>query len=240
MSIFIRYGNYSHDPGEVEYSLQRSSTETERRSVYADNVTVTLNGRLFADSSIEIERKLKALLAAYRKQNQDFAIIVNRQKSVINMRSRDTISGIRVTSQPSFPSNRLASHVTFLDYTIQLQWESIVPGMAFALKSFRETLTFEGGGPTYGHLETIDALPQKQQTRRFTVYLAQQSGSAVGLFTRPRLPPPIWPASLVRAPRRSLDNGMLVGDRQTDLSVQWDYAFESAYPLFGTPHRWGA
>ena len=240
MSIFIRYGNYSHDPGEVEYSIQRSATETERRQVYADNVTVTLNGRRFADSSREIERKLKGLLAAYAKQNQDFAIIIDRQKSVINKRSRDTISGIRVVQQPSLPSNRLASHVTYLDYTIQLQWETLIADMAFALRSFRETVTFEGGGPTFGHLETIDTLPQKQQTRRFTVYTAQQTGSAVGLFTRPRLPPPIWPQAVTRAPRRSLDNGLLVGNTQTDLGITWDYQFESALPLFGVPHRWGA
>ncbi len=240
MSIFVRYGNYSHDPGEVEYSIMRGSVETERREVYQDNVTVTLNGRLFAESSSEIERKLKALLAAYAKQKQDFAIIVNRQKSVLNMRSQDTISGIRVVQQPAFPTNRLAAHVTYLDYTVQLQWETLLPSAALALRSFRETLTFEGGGPTFGHLETIDALPQKQQTRRFTIYTAQQTGSAVGLFTRPRLPPPIWPGALTKAPRRTLDNGTLVGNTQTDLGIQWDYTFESAYPLFGVPHRWGA
>ena len=100
-----------------------------------------------------------------------------------------------------------------------------------ALRSFEETLSFSGGGPKYGHLETLAGPPVKQLLRQQTVYRVGQSGQAIGLYQRPTAPLPIWPQAQVESGVRRLSSPKRRRDDYTDFSIDWSFRFESATPL---------
>ena len=237
--IYCSYGNYQHQPGEVEYSISRQAIQTERLATYAERWTVQIQGRLEGESTSEVESKLKSLLVAYRKPNQAFVINIGSGASIVSLFPDKTINGVRVTVPPGLPSNRNASHVTYLDYTATVEAEIPIVEQLGALRSFSETLRFSGGGPRYKHLETIDTPPVKQLVKRFTTFTVTQSGRAVGLFRRPSRANPIWPSAVVDSGDYEIDSGKLIGDTLQDLTTSWTYRFESAFPLYGQPNTWG-
>ena len=239
MSIYVRYGNYSHGVGEVEYTITREALLTAREVAYAHRTTVQMQGMLVADSSSEMDGYVKSLKAAYARPDRDWLVMLNNRPLDISIYARDCISGVTVQGGVSFPSNKNAAYVTHLPYSITLTADVAIADQSRALKSFSEKLRFSGGGPRFLHIETAVGLPVKQIGRRHTVYRAVQSGSAVGLYARPIVPQPLWPNDQIENVEYELDSGQYRGDTRTDLGVTWTYRFESARRMFGTPNAWG-
>lgn len=245
--IWVQFGSYAHDPGEVEYSIRKRALLTDRKTPYAHMVRVDMAGMLVGSGTSEIEAKLTNMIDAYSSDNKDFSIKLGDSdtNSIISITSSETNGGVRVVEPVSYPSNVNAVHTTYMPYTVSLEAEVPISNPATAIRSFVETLEFAGGGPRRGWLEPIYGRPVRQQLKQQTIYKAIQRGQAVGLYARPIIPLPIWPFALVeRNPRRAIDNGRPYGggsDATTmDFSVSWQYEFESDRPLIGTPHRWGA
>jgi len=243
MSIVVQGGNYTHASGEVEYSLSVDGFLNERGDTVTHRVKVQMQGELYADSTTNLDVAAAALRSAYRDRLTQWRVLADGSALVHSVLEADTIDGIRVVQPPSFPSNRSAAYVSYLPYTIGLEWEQLVTGMEEALVSFDETLQFSGGGFRTGHIETAVNLPQKQLLRRHTIFRAVQSGSAIGMFFRPRVPDPIWPSALVEEnPASSLASGKWrgrVSPNRQEVPVTWQYNYESAVPLFGRPNDWG-
>lgn len=243
MSIVVQYGSYTHDAGEVEYSIQKNAVLSSRNLVVGQTVSIQMNGMLLADSVSAMDAKVQSLVAAYSVPNQNWRVLNNGSPLAISINAEDTISGINVTQPPSFPTNKDAAYVTYLPYTIALAYEQFKIDELFSLKSFTESLQFSGGGPKIMHLETATGLPQKQIVRQNTIYRAVQSGQAVGMYREPVPPAPIWPNALVDTGNRGYTNGRVIGPigaaTQTERAVSWQYTFESATPLFGRPNIWG-
>lgn len=243
MSIVVQYGNYVHDAGEVEYNIQKQATLNDLGEPVGERVTVNMDGLLMATGTGDMDAKVIALRRAYLKDNQNWRVVLAGSPLDVSVDAEDTIGGIHVTQPPSFPSNKNAAYVTILPYRIQLQWEQAITDQLYALKSFTESLSFSGGGPRYGHIETAVELPEKQLLRRNTVYRVIQQGQAVGMYRQPALPLPLFPGALVSAPDTSLGSGRVIGTlstlKQTEIPVTWKYTFESATPLAGRPNIWG-
>lgn len=243
MSIVVQYGSYTHDAGEVEYTIQKNALLSSRNLVVGQSVTIQMQGMLLSTDVSAMDSRVQSLVAAYAVPNQNWRVLNNGSALAISINAVDTISGINVVQPPSFPSNKDAAYVTYLPYTITLAYEQAKNDELFALKSFTESLQFSGGGPKTMHLETATGLPQKQIVRQHTIYRAVQSGQAVGMYREPIPPAPIWPNALVEAPSVGFTNGRVIGPlsatRQIDLAVSWQYNFESATPLFGRPNIWG-
>ena len=243
MSIVVQYGNYTHDAGEVEYTIAKNAILSDRQIVIGQRVSITMNGMLFADSVSAMDAKVISLLAAYAIPNQNWRVLKDGSPLAISVSAADTTSGITITQPPSFPSNKDAAYVTYLPYTIGISYEQSKNDEVFALKSFTESLQFAGGGPKYMHLETATGLPQKQLVRQNTIYTAVQSGSAVGMYREPVPPAPIWPNALVQNGSIGFVSGRVLGPIstpvQTERGISWQYTFESATPLFGRPNIWG-
>lgn len=239
MTIYVRYGTYQHQPGEVEYSFQREVLLNEREVAYAYRTTVQMQGLLLADSTDDMNVKVRSLEAAYSRSDRDWVVEQDGQALEVSIYDSNTISGVTITGGVSYPTNRNAAYVTILPYEINLTADVIIESELFALRSFEETLRFSGGGPRFLHIETAVGRPVKQLGRRNTIYRAVQSGSAVGLYRRPVVPRPIFPGALVESPETEYDSGVYRGDTLTDLSVSWVYRYESALPLSGRPNVWG-
>lgn len=238
--LHIRYGSYAHQPGEVEYSRERFVEFNERDQPWLVRERWDLNGWLLGNDPNDMNLKLRALQIAYAKPNQSIGMhFPNGARTDVFLSPASTLSGIKVIRQPTLPDNRNAAFVTFLPYAISLEAEFPYNGNANMVLEFSETLDFEGGGPLFGHIETINSLPQKQRKRAATVFRAVQSGRAVGLFSRPLVPSPLWPADLVGRPRVRKPSAIRRGNGVTHWPIEWSYTFESVFAMFGEPNFWG-
>jgi len=238
--IWIRYGNYLHDPGEVEYSISSEALLTDAQTPYAEKVRVNLNGRLVGSSTTDIEKKVVALLTAYATPGLDFSIYLGPSAtSVLSIDSSDTNGGVKILQPPSFPSNRNAAHVTFLDYTIALEAEVRLSNVATYLRSFSESVTRGGGSPAYVMLQPRRGRAQRQLGTRQPFYTATQQGTAVGLYAKPSPSPPLWPFALKEGGEFGETGGRAIGSTTMDKSTSWKYVYESTTPLFGSPRSWG-
>lgn len=249
-SIVVQYGNYTHQSGEVEYSISRSADVSDLGMPVRQIVTVDMNGVLYGESTTNIDQKVTALQNAYNKDSQSWRVLADGSPLAISKENGATIGGIHVTVKPQFPENRNAAYVTFLPYRIQLTWIEAVPETTFLLKSFTESLTFSGGGQRRGFIEVATGLPVLQKLRENTVYKVIQQGQAVGAWREPIIPLPLFPDALMEAPEIFYGNGVVKGPPenryQIDIPASWKYVFESAEelrtppPIPTRPNRWGS
>ncbi len=241
--MFVSYGSYSHDPGEVEVAVLKDAVRTGGDTIWAHKWNWELRGQLVGTSESDIDGKVAALEAAYI-DDQDIAIeLTGGGDTNLSVAVADTMGGIRVVSGPNYPDNRGAAYVTYLPYTINL--EAIVPisGPETTLLAFEESITREGGGPRYGMLEPVVGFPVRQLLKRNTIFRATQTGRAVGINSRPFPANPLWPSALKEAPQIEKPSPKRIGagnqQTYTEFEITWKYEFESATSLFGGPNAWG-
>ena len=239
--ITIRYGSYVHPQGTTAYTLNRQAVLDGRKFPTLEEFVVTLEGSIHGTSPADIETKWQALVVAYQQQGVDFDVLINGVTNTFTIPAATCLGGtIRVTRPPSLPNTRNAAHHTYLPFSIELQATLPIVGSAFALLSFKESLSFSGGGPRTTMIESLYGTPVKQQTRAATIYRCTQSGQAVSLFGNISIPAAIFPADMTgeyTAQRDSPnDHYGLTG---TGRAASWSYQFESANPMIGFPNEWG-
>ena len=148
--------------------------------------------------------------------------------------------GTRVVRQPTFPEWQGAEAGTQRTYSIVVEGE--VLDKSVTIGSFHERLSFNGGGPMFAHLQPLQGLPQKQLIYESTPYQVSQDGEAVGIYSYPVPPGPIWPSALKENPRirqgQPRRSGPVGKPFYTDFPISWSYRFESALPLVGKPNVW--
>jgi hypothetical protein len=238
--MYIQYGNYQHESGEVEVSVEQQLLETEQGRPYAHNVRWLLQGTLLADNSAEMDRKVLALVEAYKKHGQDISLRFTTGKEThLALYNRHTITGVKVVQPPSFPGMRHAAYVTYLPYTIVLEAEVPLAGASTVLLSFTESVSRSGGGAQKVVLEPLETPPVFQLGRRFSAYRAVQSGTAVGYLRYPFAPSPLWPQWLLKRPDSEQRSPRQRGNGKTEFPISWRYEFASPVPLFGRPHSIG-
>jgi len=153
----------------------------------------------------------------------------------------DTRDGIRVTSGPSWPDGNGVELLT--KRTCQVVLEGYVPvansALPTLLRSFSETLQYSSAGAKYKHRETLRGRSVKYQSRVYQVYKVVQRGSAVGLWSYPPIPDPIWPFAVTdEIPEATYGSPKTVRGIQVDWPISWSWNFEHAFNLNGLPHLW--
>lgn len=241
--MHVRYGSYAHAEGEVALSYDIEAMRTEAGTVYAQMHRYQLNGALVADSESAMDAAYAALAAAYY-DGRDLALVYTAGGDTsLLLESANCNGGTKVTRPPSLPEMRGAAYSAYLPYSITVEGEQPVTSRSTDLLSYSETIQRSGGGPRYELRETLNSYPIKQQTRQQTIYRMVQSGSAVGLYSYPTPPPPIFPSAMLEAPTIVLVSpkrrgGTLNSRSYTEWAVQWSYTFASASPLGATPNLW--
>lgn len=240
--MFLKYGDHSHAVGECDIAIAIEALETDAGTPYAHLHRWEVRGLLTGEDADEINEGVIGLKTAYSQNDRDLLIYLPDGSAASDQKilTASTTGGVRVVST-SFPTMSRAGYVTNYQYAITLEAEIPIDDddLETALRSFTETLSFSGGGPKYGHLETLTGPPVKQLLRRQTVYRVEQSGRAVGLYARPSPPLPLWPAAQVESGARRLTSPRRRRDQHTDFAIDWQFRFESAGPLVGSPHVWG-
>lgn len=235
--LYFRYGKYSHQVGEVDIARQRDILRDAAGSIIGRMHRWMIRGTLMADGVASIDLAVQNLLGAYNTPVAYCGMYDTELGPIKSfwLQSNQCIGGIKVMSGPTFPTGAETQHVTQLDYTITL--EATVPYVSDGVRDFQEQLAFSGGGPIYTHLEPLYGLPVKVLAKQNTVYRASQRGRSTGWLSYPAAPPPVWPSALVRAPQVNLINPRMDNGTLVDWTIEWDYVFESAFPLLGTPHH---
>lgn len=242
--MYAKYGSYTHALSEGEVTFDVSRRWNDGGQHVARVVTAHIRGLLQAADSSSLITAMAALETAYRRQGQNFLLLLSDGSTVHQaMYNAGSLGGVRVIHGPSYPSGHGYEGGTFRTYEITLEAEYPDAASFGMLLAFTETVQFMGGGPRVVWREATTGLPQKQITAQATTYKAVQAGSAIGYRTRPTPPAPIWPQYLkeqpnlpdMKSPRRSGPPG---APMFSEFEVSWHYTFEADVRLAGEPHRW--
>jgi hypothetical protein len=237
----LRYGNFWHDPGEVELSINRQTAFSQTGIPFEEEITWTIRGQLIGDTTAEVLTAIRRLEAAYSRSFFPAALVDATGRVCHALQNAGSISGVRVVQPPSFPTGSGAELTTFRNYTIVLSatYPLIVQGNGgFIYRSFRETLRTWGGLPDRRMITTVNSLPVPYVSAKRTPFRATQSGTAVGYLGYPPVPPPIFGFALLDGPDHPVESSgpTTQNGRFTDFGVSWSYSFVSATPLVGRPN----
>lgn len=231
--MILRYGSYSHADGEISLSISQTPTYTSTglRKGYVSRWSI--RGILHGADAAAVASAIASLEAAYGSDGYDLVLYASDGSTVRHaMRNNASPSGVRITAL-NYPEGDGAEYTTYRTYTIEAEAEYL--GF-LGLDSYSETYDFSGGGESWVLIETITGPPIRQTVRQQTPYRCQQSGTAVGIGSRPTVPPPVFPAAEHVDQRRiSYQTPQYLRNGNTMYPVTWSYSFESASPLFALP-----
>lgn len=237
----LKYRNYTHPAGTVAVAITQQGLFTPAQHWWATRHVWQITATITGSSAATVDTAVREMQSAYSVQGGDLLLLLpDGTPSTHQLLNASCHGGTRVMGG-SFPDGRGAEGVTYR--TVQVTVEGDVPlstaNLASQLMSFSESVQTSGGGPRFGHLESVTGRPQKQRLRRFTTVRAVQSGQAVGLYAYPTVPTPIWPGQQVEQAQIRRQTPKRVGSDQIEYPVTWSYRFESSFPLIGTPNVWG-
>lgn len=247
--MILEFGSYRHGHSEITITIAVEPQRNSAQMLWAYKYLWNVNGRLTSQQATDelkaadIQARTQALEAAYVFDGLDATLYFPDGVTICRqLVSANTIGGVRVTRPPAYPKGSGVELVTMRNYTLSL--EAIVPLpealLQSQIESFTEQMAYEPAGGKAIHQETLIGQPVKQTTRVQQVYRATQSGRAVGKYTYPPVPPPIFPNDLVNEYNPpSYDQPRRVGNSLIDWPVRWNYRFESAFPMLSPPHIWG-
>jgi hypothetical protein len=217
---------------------------TPANKPYAERHTWNFQGTLFGsgNTTLELQRSCEVqqalLAAALRRQFQDLVLLDDGGAPARSLPNATSTTGVKVRG-PWFPNGNGAQFAGYLDFAFEATAEYAIAGGQRFLLAFEETVTFEGGGREWAHLQPVNDLPQKQLIYQATPYRATQEGSATGVGGYPFVPPPLWPGARKREnPRRSFKSAENTGRTYKGFAVTWAWEYESATPIFGGPTQW--
>lgn len=239
--MLIRWGSYTHPSGTVKLSIERTPVFNEGQQQMAIREAWRMRGLLYSQNGgpADIDAQIAALMDAYATGGKDLILYMpdGSTPTATRLRNVDTLGGTRVTQLVSFPTTEGVERVNLANYEVTVEGEFPL-SQDFILVSFKERLSFNGGGPIIGWLKPSVGQPVQQLVREQDTFRVIQSGSSVGYLAYPEPALPIWPAFLTKAPDIDYDSPEKMGDGQYRFGVVWKYEFEADIPLIGVPNSW--
>lgn len=238
----LRYGTYSFDAGACKLATSSETVWNEGGQPISQKRRIDVDGFLTASGQSAISTAMSALATALATPYQDLNFYQDDGSlSATALNNAASISGVHIVRGPDFPDWKGNEFSQFRRFTFSAEAEYPLTNTKNLLVSFRERLTFSGGGPIYAYKLAINGPPQRQLIYPFSVFRATQEGEAVGYLRYPTPPPPIWPATLKQSPDESLISPRRAGKLPPSyqhFGVTWRYEFESAAQLSGFPNLW--
>jgi hypothetical protein len=229
--MYFRYGNYTHQNGEVTISITQ---EVQRdKDGNAEKLIKRLIGRgtILGDTPAEITTKLIALETAYNLDYQDAVLYLSdgTTSTVHTLINATTLNGVK-SSRIRYPNFDPTQYVNRRDYEFELYAEFVTfdfPSAPNSEFNFQETVTQIGtGGPRYVIREPRNGPPIRQIVSQQTPVVIQQVGSAsariVGSPIYPFPNPPLYPDHL-RNPEKSVTTSL---DGRSRAQTNWSYTFD--------------
>ncbi len=239
--MLLQVGGYRH--ASHECAVTRSFTR--ELGPGGDTLTVRrqwqITGTLQAADHVSLQAAKNVLEAAYAVPYPDVYLWHESGLLHDSILNAGSTSGVIITSGPDYPNGTGAEGGTFLTFSasVMASYEAAVANTDL-LESFTEAVSTVGtGGRRFIVVETVDDECVPQILNRKTKCRATQSGTAVGRYGYPPVPPPLWPEWELEdqrtvtptAPRRE-------GRTLAGYAVSWSYSYESPAPLRGLPNVW--
>ena len=233
--LYLQYGSYSHALSDAAVAISRTGEWNDLGVCYAIREVWSIQGRLIADDQSGVTTAIANLESAYRVSNRNISLRFDGGGTTAHgIAVQNTIDGIRVRVQPSYPVANGADYSTFRHYSIVVE-ALVKTGLTSSeIVQWEEVVSGQGGQPRDVMIETLNTLPVMQRTANHTVFVVTQSGRAVGLNTWPFASPWIFPYSAVytnritrRSPRTTLVGGLRLNRM---FETTWQYTFGLAVP----------
>lgn len=233
----VKYGTFPLDANSCDV---RASFQTEIAGGLPIKVRrrLDVDGYLNGDGQAAIAQAASALATALAVPYQD--LVLYRDDGTASdtaLLNAGSLTGVVVRGL-EFPDSRGGEYATFRHFRFYGEAEYPVANTLNLLLSFRETVSFSGGGPISTWKLAINGQHQRQVLYPSSIYRATQKGSAVGFRQRPTAPPPLWPSALIEPPDFDLESPERSGKLYTGFGISWQYVFGSNQPLIGEPTLW--
>lgn len=235
MSIYFKYGNYSHDEGECQVTIDTRPERAQDGRVVAKVSTYTINGVKHANSIAEVSAAIGAMENAYAYDGKSFGL-AGTAHSINNKDYAIHVVGIH------YPQGAGAEFIGFRTYQIVIEAKKPIynPGIS----DFHESVSISGGGPRVVWLETLNTPPIKQIPQLQTLCYVEQRGTATGEVAYPVQMSPLFPGmelELVRIERfspRQINKGDGRGGKLIHrYTIAWRYIFGLPMRVDAYPHR---
>jgi hypothetical protein len=240
----LRYGSYTHELAEASIAITRQPQLNDAGvpCAYTERWEIRGDVRPSTVTQAAITTAIRALEAAYSVNGRDLVLLQDDGAvSAHRMISSQSIGGVRIVGPPGYSESNNGQYAWGRSYQITAEADFAILTPGAAIVSWSESLEFRGGGPRYVTQEFRNGPPLRTLVSQYTPYFAAQSGSAVGYFSTPNFPGPIWPGAEDQ-PNRSIryDAPKAVGNgaalRYTNYGVSWSYSFTSSSALGGSPN----
>ncbi len=238
--MIVKYGSYQHSQNEVSLRIAREPQRSQAGVYYAYKERWDCQGLLLNRSTqIGITNAIAQLTNAYSVDGNDLVLYLDDgvTPTAHALWSANCNGGTHVVQAPSFPETLGTAEYqpsVGRSYSFAVEGETALTGANVILK-FEESLKFQGtGGPIRVWIPVANGPWIQQQTSQQSTYKVVQSGSAIGLYGTPPVPPPIWPDAEIFQERQISESSPQRYGR-FDFPVSWSYSFEDSGGLIGLP-----
>ncbi len=238
----LKWGSYAFDAGACKIATSAETVWNEGGQPLSQRRRIDVDGFLTANGQAAISLAMSALATALAIPYQDLNFYQDDGSlSATALNNAASIGGVHIINGPNFPDWKGNEYAQFRRFTFSAEAEYPIANTQNLLLSFRERLSFSGGGPVYGMMPALIGLPQRQLIYQFSVFKVTQDGEAVGYRRYPEPPGPIWPNALAHSPDITEISPKRRGKQKAGYDtypVAWKYDFESATALNGFPSIW--
>lgn len=205
---------------------------------YAERLTLSARGRLFADGQRNVATASALLEQSLRVPYQDVVFHASDGSVMYGLYSALSLTGV-ICEPVSFPgTNGGFEFVSGREFAFRASAEFALPGSGVVYTSFSESLSFSGGGAVNDFIQPINGPPIPVTVFTATPFRVVQAGQATSLYPNPQPPAPIWPSKLLKSPNIQYGSARRVGLSFRDYPISWVYEFGSTTALAGVPNQW--
>lgn len=243
--MIFQINGYSFPANECVVTIERQRVRSDNRtSIEFDLERWTVEGEI-----IENTANAATLIAAYRareaavaREGGDAYLKYNDGAIAHQLLSRESYSGVRISTPFSYPQGGGQEFVNSRSYRFVIEAEKIPDSSTVGeIVYFEESLTFEGGGREIAVVPLLTGPVDIQTIYEQTETLCVQEGVIVGRTRRPPIPAPLFGGFEWRRRRRirkrSPEVRSLSPLRYTNYRTEYSYTFLSPSGLDGEPNR---
>jgi hypothetical protein len=241
--MYLRVGGRLRPFNEADASISYQPIFDGERRMVKVHTTWQIDGVIVLQENATQSRMTAALQVLeqdFRQYRPDLVFLEDNgaTESKLSLLSALCLDGPRLTNF-SYPKNADKVYSNGMPYTATMEADTSAGSVGNAIIDFTEAITDEGvGGWERVFVGGAINLPEEQIGTQYNPYRYRQSGTALGLYDYPQIPPPIWPALLKRPdPVVTTVSPEIRGSVDQNFRISWTYIFESAYKLYGRPHR---
>ena len=238
--MILKYGNYSHDAGEVKLRISRRALESNLGVIYGHTETWNIyDGRKQAADTAALMTALAAMEAAYKIPNQSLVLYQDDGTTITHsLYPNQTMGGLRVLGPTTYPRGDGAEMTTYRYFDITIEADVVLSGGNQTL-AWEESIEYEGyGAAEYVYLPTLTGVWPRQRVTDTSTIIITQSGSSVGLRSWIPYPLPVIsdPGAVRGKPRQSRRTPRYRNGQRWEFPSSWSYQFEvdSIIPVLPT------